>query len=131
TQSTLDLSDHEFASDTPTLVSIGRPIDNLRQYVLDRALSPQPLVAVGELYIGGVGVARGYLNRPELNAERFLADPFVAGGRLYRTGDLTRWLDDGNLEYIGRADDTLKIRVNRVEPDARSDRLACLPGVRD
>ncbi|MGI1179454.1 non-ribosomal peptide synthetase, partial [Pseudomonas aeruginosa] len=90
-----------------------------------------PLGAVGELYIGGVGVARGYLNRPELNAERFLADPFVAGGRLYRTGDLARWLADGNLEYLGRADDQVKIRGNRVEPDEVRDRLAALPGVRD
>ncbi|EPY8498255.1 AMP-binding enzyme, partial [Pseudomonas aeruginosa] len=80
---------------------------------------------------GGVGVARGYLNRPELNAERFLADPFVAGGRLYRTGDLARWLADGNLEYLGRADDQVKIRGNRVEPDEVRDRLAALPGVRD
>ncbi|WP_265590351.1 AMP-binding protein [Pseudomonas aeruginosa] len=75
TEATVDVSDHECASDNPTRVPIGRPIDNLRLYVLDRALRPQPLGAVGELYIGGVGVARGYLNRPELNAERFLADP--------------------------------------------------------
>ena len=65
------------------------------------------------------------------NAERFLADPFVAGGRLYRTGDLARWLADGNLEYLGRADDQVKIRGNRVEPDEVRDRLAALPGVRD
>ena len=74
TEATVDVSDHECASDNPTRVPIGRPIDNLRLYVLDRALRPQPLGAVGG-YIGGVGVARGYLNRPELNAERFLADP--------------------------------------------------------
>ncbi|MDF5997127.1 AMP-binding protein [Pseudomonas aeruginosa] len=66
-----------------------------------------------------------------MNAERFLADPFVAGGRLYRTGDLARWLADGNLEYLGRADDQVKIRGNRVEPDEVRDRLAALPGVRD
>ena len=130
TEATVDVSDHECASDNPTRVPIGRPIDNLRLYVLDRALRPQPLGAVGELY-GGVGVARGYLNRPELNAERFLADPFVAGGRLYRTGDLARWLADGNLEYLGRADGQVKIRGNRVEPDEVRDRLAALPGVRD
>ncbi|MGV8235019.1 hypothetical protein ACV34O_32750, partial [Pseudomonas aeruginosa] len=71
------------------------PIDHMRLYGRDRARRQHPLGAGGELYIGGVGVARGYLNRPELNAERFLADPFVAGGRLYPTGDLARWLADG------------------------------------
>ncbi|ROU08276.1 non-ribosomal peptide synthetase [Lysobacter enzymogenes] len=94
---------------------IGRPLLNTQVYVLDAAGQPMPTGSVGELYIGGAGVARGYRNRDLLNAERFLPDPFRPGGRLYRTGDLARWRDDGTLEYLGRADQQVKIRGHRVE----------------
>ena len=97
------------------LVPIGRPIANTRIYVLDPQQSPVPIGVTGEIYIAGAQVGRGYLNRPELSAERFLADPFVPGARMYRSGDLGRHTSAGELEYLGRVDQQVKIRGNRVE----------------
>lgn len=101
--------------DTITRVSIGTPVANTSIYIANEELRLQPVGVAGELIIGGVQVAQGYMNRPELNLEKFIQSPFKKGERLYRTGDLACWLPDGNIEYIGRIDNQVKIRGNRIE----------------
>ncbi|MET0541897.1 MAG: amino acid adenylation domain-containing protein [Variovorax sp.] len=99
------------------LPSIGRPIANNRIHVLDTNGCETPIGVAGEIHIGGVGVARGYLHRPELTAERFIPDPFGSDpdARLYKTGDIGRWREDGEIDYIGRNDNQVKVRGFRVE----------------
>lgn len=96
-------------------IPIGKPIDNIRLYILNKAGRVQPLGVPGELHIAGEGLARGYLNRPELTAEKFVNNPYDQGERMYRTGDLVRWLTDGNIEYLGRMDNQVKVRGFRIE----------------
>jgi amino acid adenylation domain-containing protein len=116
-------------------VPIGRPLANTSARVLDRHLRPVAIGIPGELYLGGVPLGRGYLDRPELTAERFIPDPFAsredAGARLYRTGDQVRCLPGGEIVYLGRLDNQVKVRGFRIELGEIESALAALPGVRE
>ena len=110
---------------------LGRPLSHVRAYVLDARMRLLPVGVPGELYLGGPSLARGYINRPDLTAERFLADlsSDVPGARLYKTGDRVRWLPDGQLEFLGRIDQQVKVRGFRIEPGEIEAVLSRHPGV--
>ncbi len=136
TETTVHATYHEVSAaqlDPPVRNLIGRPLPDLRIYLLDRRGRPVPLSAAGEICIAGPGVTAGYAGRPELTAERFGTDPYTPtnGTRRYRTGDLARWLADGTLEFLGRVDDQVKIRGFRVEPGEVEAVLREHPSVAD
>ena len=114
-------------------IALGRPIDNTWLYIVDAHLQPTAPGVPGELLIGGDGVALGYLNRPELTAEKFLIDPFsrIPGARVYRTGDLVRHGSDGELLFLGRFDNQVKVRGFRIEPGEIESALDAHPAVRE
>jgi amino acid adenylation domain-containing protein len=130
TEATVDVSHHLCDDPQPTMVPIGKPIDNIRLYVVDDRLRVQPAGVPGELCIAGVGLARGYLHRETLTRERFVEHPFPGEKRIYRTGDLAQWLPDGSLEYLGRIDHQVKVRGFRVEPGEIEETLRSHPAVR-
>ncbi|WP_071608958.1 enterobactin synthase subunit F [Entomohabitans teleogrylli] len=110
-------------------VPIGWPVWNTGLRILDAAMRPVPPGIAGDLYLTGIQLAQGYLARPDLTASRFIADPFAPGERMYRTGDVARWLDNGAVEYLGRSDDQLKLRGQRIELGEIDNALHQLPGV--
>jgi len=115
TEAAIDVTAYDCSKLNYSFVPIGVPIDNTQIYVLDQFNHPKPIGVPGELHIAGDGLARGYLNRPELTQAKFVANPFRPGARMYKTGDLARWLDDGNIEFLGRNDHQVKIRGFRIE----------------
>jgi amino acid adenylation domain-containing protein len=135
--STVFVTTNDRAGDLARLnVPIGRPLPNVRCFVLDAWMQPVPRGVPGDLYLAGAGLARGYLGRPELTADAFRPDPLATwgigepGGRLYRTGDLARYLPDGDLEFLGRADHQVKVRGFRIEIGEIETALATHPALR-
>ena len=117
------------AAVTGNSVPIGYPVWNTGLRILDAMMRPVPVGVAGDLYLTGIQLAQGYLGRPDLTASRFIADPFAPGERMYRTGDVARWLDSGAVEYLGRSDDQLKIRGQRIELGEIDRVMQTLPDV--
>ncbi|MCP4221399.1 MAG: AMP-binding protein, partial [bacterium] len=132
TEATVDVSYYNCSPLAETAgIPIGKPIDNIKLYILDRSQRVQPVGIPGELYISGDGLARGYLNRPQLTADSFVDNPFFPGEKMYRTGDLALWSENGNIEFLGRLDFQVKIRGFRIELGEIENHLMAIRGVKD
>jgi acyl-coenzyme A synthetase/AMP-(fatty) acid ligase len=135
TESTVCTTMHSYRKGSIN-ANIGKPLSNNKVYALDKYHHPVPIGVVGELYIGGLTLMRGYLNRPDLTASKFISNPFISpddklyNERIYKTGDLVRWLPDGNLEYIGRNDNQIKIHGLRVELGEIEYHLLCYQDIK-
>ena len=130
TEAAIDVTYHPCAKGAPT-VPIGKPIANVRLYVVDAQMRLLPIGFPGELCLAGDALARGYLNRPDLTSEKFVDNPFEPGAKLYRTGDLARWTGDGEMEYLGRIDHQVKIRGCRIELGEIETAMTGLAGIRE
>lgn len=122
---------YDYERDNGKSVPIGIPADNVQIYILDKNLNPVLTNTIGEVYISGDGIARGYLNIPELTKERFITNPFSVDKRMYKTGDIARFTDDGEIEYVGRADQQVKIRGYRIELNEIEKYLLCHAALKD
>ncbi|MWV42601.1 amino acid adenylation domain-containing protein [Paenibacillus sp. HJL G12] len=131
TEATVDVSYYDCLDAGASKIPIGKPIDNIRLYIVDERMRPQPIGVSGELCIAGAGLARGYRNRPDLTEQSFVPNPFATGEKLYLTGDRARWLPDGNIEYMGRFDHQVKLRGLRIECGEIEHALLLQAEVRD
>lgn len=129
TENTTFSTTYRIEKDFESNIPIGKPISNSTAYIFDSCMNLQPIGVRGELYVGGDGLSKGYLNREDLNATKFVSHPLIPGERLYRTGDFARWLDDGNIDFLGRMDNQLKIRGFRVEIEDIETALKCIDEV--
>lgn len=133
TEASIEVSYYEcnFLEPTPSSIPIGKPIDNIRLYIVDRHGNPVPIGVTGELCIAGVGLARGYLNNKPLSQEKFLEHPPVLPERIYKTGDLVKWQPDGNIAFLGRIDNQIKLRGLRIELGEIEYQLSAYPHIQD
>ncbi|MDT3424992.1 tyrocidine synthetase-3 [Paenibacillus forsythiae] len=132
TEATIDVSYYNcFEQKLGRTVPIGKPINNIKLYIVDKNNALMPVGIPGELCIAGDGVARGYLNNQELTDQKFVANPYIPHSKLYKTGDLARWLEDGNIEYLGRIDHQVKLRGFRIELEEIENVLHKYPGIKE
>jgi amino acid adenylation domain-containing protein len=132
TEATVDVSHYPCSEQAEySRIFIGKPIDNIRLYIVNEGLQIQPIGVPGELCIAGVGLARGYLHREDMTKEKFVEHPFPGEERIYRTGDLARWDVDGQIEYLGRIDTQVKVRGFRIELGEIEEKLRNHPAIRD